>query len=274
MSSPRPRPRKISAVVSDVDGTLVRDDKSLSEVNRSVVAKLRQRGVAFALVSSRPPRGLAAVIAALDISTVVAGFNGGVIADPRLEVLEQHLLAPVVALRTVEALAARGVDAWVFSGREWFLQNPNASNVTREIRTVNFQPTVVPDFGAALETAGKIVGVSQDAGLLERCEAELSAELSGRASVARSQPYYLDITHPLANKGAALRAIARLLAVPLEEIAVIGDGPNDVAMFAPAGFSIAMGNAEAAVQRAADVVTDTNNADGFAAAMDRFILSD
>jgi Cof subfamily protein (haloacid dehalogenase superfamily) len=142
------------------------------------------------------------------------------------------------------------------------------------IRTVQFQPIVVGDFGAALDTAAKIVGVSQDPALLGRCEAELGTELSGRASVVRSQRYYLDITHSLANKGAALRSIARHLGAPLERVAVIGDGANDVAMFGQGAFSIAMGNAEPAVKRAADVVTDANDDDGFANAVERFVLAE
>ena len=172
------------------------------------------------------------------------------------------------------ALAARGVDVWVFSGRDWFLQNPDAANVARERHTVGFEPVVVRDFGAALDTAAKIVGVSQDHALVARCEAELAAELGDGASVARSQRYYLDITHALANKGAALRAIAAHLAIPLDEIAVIGDEANVLAMFGPSdGLAIAMGNAEPAVQRAADHVTGANNDGGFAEAVDRYILA-
>ena len=98
--------------------------------------------------------------------------------------------------------------------------------------------------------------------------------LDDGAFVARSQPYYLDITHPLANKGAALSEIAKLLGIPLAEIAVIGDGGNDVAMFERAGLSIAMGNASLEVQREADLVTDSNRDDGFANAIKRFVLSD
>jgi len=265
---------KISAVISDVDGTLVADDKSLPEANRLVVAKLTEAGIAFALISSRPPRGMAAVIEALDVPLVLAGFNGGVISTAENEILEQHLLQPELARRTVQSLAGDGVDVWVFSGQEWFVQNADSPYVALEIRTVGFQPIVVNDFGAALDTVGKIVGVSQDPALLGRSEVGLRAELSDRATIVRSQRYYLDITHSLANKGAGVRSIAKHLAVPLEEIAVIGDGPNDVAMFEAGGLSIAMGNAEPAVQRAANFVTGANNAAGFARAMERFILAE
>ena len=80
----------------------------------------------------------------------------------------------------------------------------------------------------------------------------------------------LDITHPLANKGAALSEIAELLALPLAEIAVIGDGGNDVAMFERSGLSIAMGNGNPEVQQAADLVTDSNREEGFATALETF----
>jgi len=142
-----------------------------------------------------------------------------------------------------------------------------------EERTIGFQPTMVGNFGQSLDAANKIVGVSKEFEILAQRERDVRAALGDQATVARSQSYYLDITHPLANKGVALSEIARLLGVPLAEIAVIGDGGNDVAMFERSGLSIAMGNASPAVQRAADFVTDSNRDDGFANAVERFILS-
>jgi hydroxymethylpyrimidine pyrophosphatase-like HAD family hydrolase len=137
---------------------------------------------------------------------------------------------------------------------------------------VGFRAKVVKDLEASFDGAAKIVGVSGDFELLARCESDLRVALVADASVARSQPYYLDITHPLANKGAALSELGRLLAVPLAEIAVIGDGSNDVAMFERCGLGIAMGNAGAEVRQAADFVTESNRDDGFANAVERFIL--
>lgn len=277
MTAPRRTPAgRISAVVSDVDGTLLTDDKTLTARTRAAVAALKQRGIPFSIISSRPPRGLRMVLQALDITTPVAGFNGGVLAGPDLAVIAQHALAPDVARRAVAMFDAQdvktGVKPWVFTGQDWLVRDADAPYVALEARTVAFSPIVVADFGAALDSAAKIVGVSTDFPLLAQCEHDVGAALSDRASVARSQSYYLDITHPLANKGAALAELARLLAVPLAEIAVVGDGGNDVAMFVRAGFSIAMGNAALPVQGAADVVTDSNRNDGFAQAIERFIL--
>jgi hypothetical protein len=208
----------------------------------------------------------------LGITTPVGGFNGGVLATPDLAVIAEHLLSPEIARRAVEMLNARGAQVWIFSGQDWLVRHSDEPYVALEERTVGFAPTIVEAFGLALDTTAKIVGVSKNFELLEQCERDVRAVLADQASVARSQPYYLDITHPLANKGVALSEIAKLLGVPLAEIAAIGDGGNDVAMFERSGLSIAMGNASLEVQRAADFVTDSNSEDGFANAIERFIL--
>jgi Cof subfamily protein (haloacid dehalogenase superfamily) len=272
MSRARALPFKCSAVISDVDGTLVTDDKVLTAGAEAAVARLHENGTIFSIISSRPPRGLRMLLDRLDITAPVGGFNGGVVATPDLTVLTQHLLLTEVARRAVDTLGATGIDVWVFSGQDWLLRDPDGPYVPLEVRTVGFPPTRVENFGTALDAAAKIVGVSESFDRLGQCECDLRAVLGDQACVARSQPYYLDITHPLANKGVALAEFARLLDVPLAEIAVIGDGGNDVAMFERSGLSIAMGNAGSQVQQAADFVTDSNSEDGFAHAIDRFIL--
>ena len=269
---PRVPSPKISAVVSDVDGTLVTDEKVLTERARSAVAKLQGSGIIFGVISARPPRGLLMLLGPLQITTPVIGFNGGVLADPDMATITEHLLTPEITRRAVDLLGTHGAQVWVFSGQDWLLRDADQPYVELEKRTVGFGPTIVADFGSRLDTAAKIVGVSKDFALLALCERDIAAALEGRASVVRSQAYYLDITHPLANKGVALSEFARLLAIPLAEIAVIGDGGNDVAMFERSGLSIAMGNAKPAVRQAADFVTDSNGDDGFANAIERFIL--
>jgi Cof subfamily protein (haloacid dehalogenase superfamily) len=268
----RPLPFRCSAVVSDVDGTLVTDDKTLTPRAQAAVAELRAGGIIFSIISSRPPRGLRMLLDPLGIMTPVAGFNGAILATPDLAVITEHLLMPEIARRAVDMFDAHAVQIWVFSGQEWLVRDTDAPYVGKEEHTVGFPSTMVEDFGRALDAAAKIVGVSKDFGRLAQCEIDVRTALAANASVVRSQPYYLDVTHPLANKGEALSDIAKLLSVPLAEIAVVGDGGNDVAMFERSGLSIAMGNASPQVQQAADLVTDSNGEDGFAKAIERFIL--
>ena len=118
----------------------------------------------------------------------------------------------------------------------------------------------------------KIVGVSDDRPLVERCEKDVQDAFGDTVSAARSQPYYLDVTHPQANKGVVVETLSKMLAIPADEIATIGDMPNDVLMFRKSGFSIAMGNASDEVKQQASAVTDSYNDEGFAKAIENFLL--
>ncbi|HEY4406991.1 MAG TPA: Cof-type HAD-IIB family hydrolase [Xanthobacteraceae bacterium] len=262
----------ISLVVSDVDGTLVTDDKILTERTQAAVAKLHAAEIAFAIISARPPRGLRLLIERLKITTPVTGFNGGLMTTPELLPLAQHLLSPAAARQTVEIIDAHGAQIWMFCGEDWLARDRAGPYLELEQHTIGYGPIIVEDFGRAFAAAAKIVAVSDDVDLLTRLEQHARAALADRATIARSQPYYLDFTHPLANKGVAIAELAKRLGIPENEIAVIGDGGNDIAMFERGGLSIAMGNAGPQVQGAADFVTDPNSQDGFAKAIERYVL--
>jgi Cof subfamily protein (haloacid dehalogenase superfamily) len=272
MVGPTRAQTKISLVLADVDGTLVTAEKVLTARARAAVKGLQAAGIAFAITSGRPPRGMSMLIDPLALRTPVSGFNGGILVKPDMTILEQHVLAGDVARRALEVVLHSGMDAWVYSGKDWLVRNPDAPHVAREAWTVKFAPTVVADFNAVLDSAVKIVGVSDDHGLVARCEKDAQDALGAAASAARSQPYYLDITHPDANKGNVVRTLSKLLSVPIDEIATIGDMPNDVLMFRNSGFGIAMGNASLEVQTQADAVTASYEDEGFAKAVEQFIL--
>jgi Cof subfamily protein (haloacid dehalogenase superfamily) len=263
---------KISLVLADVDGTLVTADKVLTPRARTAVKALHTAGIAFAITSGRPPRGMAMLIDPLALQTPIAGFNGGIFVEPDMTIMEEHVLAPDVARRAFELILRNGLDVWVYSGKDWLVRDRNAPHVAREQWTVKFAPTITDNFNAVLGNAVKIVGVSDDLDLVARCEKEAQDALGTGASAARSQPYYLDVTHPDANKGTVVTTLSKLLSVPTGEIATIGDMPNDVLMFGKSGLSIAMGNASRDVQARADLVTASYEDEGFAKAMEQFVL--
>jgi Cof subfamily protein (haloacid dehalogenase superfamily) len=263
---------KISLVLADVDGTLVTADKVLTSRARVAVKGLHSAGIAFAITSGRPPRGMAMLIDPLALRTPVAGFNGGIFVEPNMTIMEEHVLAADVAKSALEIILRNGMDVWVYSGKDWFVRDRNAPHVEREQWTVKFAPTVTENFNDVLGNAVKIVGVSDDHDLVARCEKDAQDALGTAASAARSQPYYLDVTHPDANKGTVVTTLARLLSVHPGEIATIGDMPNDVLMFRDSGLSIAMGNASRDVQAQANLVTASYEDEGFAKAIERFIL--
>jgi Cof subfamily protein (haloacid dehalogenase superfamily) len=264
--------RKISLVLADVDGTLVTEKKVLTDRAREAVRRLREAGIRFAITSGRPPLGMAMLLDALRLDTPTAGFNGGLFIAPDSTILEQKTLPADIAARSIELIRGHGLDAWVYRGNDWLISNADAPHVIREAFTVKFAPKVVADVGADLEDVAKVVGVSDDLERVQRCEADARAAFGSRATANRSQPYYLDVTNKDANKGAVVDYLSRYLALPAAEIATIGDQPTDVPMFKRSGFSIAMGNAPPEVKAQAGAVTDSCNDEGFARAMERFIL--
>jgi Cof subfamily protein (haloacid dehalogenase superfamily) len=262
----------IKLLIADVDGTLVTQNKVLTPRAIAAVDKLRQAGIAFAITSGRPPRGMAMLIEPLKITTPISAFNGGLFVKPDFSIIDSKTLPPDVAPQVVKTLRAGNLDVWIYRGAEWFVTSSHGPHVDREEWTVKFPPTVVQNFDGILDGAVKIVGVSDDLDAVAKCETAARHEFGDHVSAARSQPYYLDVTHPEANKGGVVRRLSKDFNIPMAQIATIGDMPNDVLMFALSGLSIAMGNASTEVQRAARRVTDTNERDGFAIAVEKFIL--
>jgi len=262
----------IAVVLADVDGTLVTQEKVLTERAVNAVKSLREHGIQCAVTSGRPPRGMAMLIEPLGLTTPISAFNGGVIVRPDMSVIEQKTIPQRLVAPAIELLLAHGLDAWLYSGADWLVRDPDAPHVHHEARTVQFAPTVVASFDG-VEDVAKIVGVSDDLKLVASATAAARERFGDHVSAAQSQPYYLDITHPQANKGEVVSYLSHALGIPAEQFATIGDMPNDVLMFARSGLSIAMGNASAEVQRAARRVTASNEDEGFAKAIERFVLS-
>jgi len=263
----------IRLFLADVDGALVTKNKVLTEAAKTAVRELDQAGIAFAITSGRPPRGMSMLIEPLKLRTAIAGFNGGVLVNPDLSVIESRTLDPVAAEQALKLILNQGLDAWVYTEDEWLVRDKKAPHVAREKWTVKFDARAVAFFtDAHLAHAVKIVGISDDLELVAISERVMQNALGETASAVRSQLYYLDVTHPQANKGTVVTTLSKLLNIPSAQIATMGDMPNDVLMFRKSGFSIAMGNASDEVKAQASAVTDSNENDGFAKAVRKFVL--
>nr|WP_321984749.1 Cof-type HAD-IIB family hydrolase [uncultured Lichenicoccus sp.] len=263
---------RIRLLVSDIDGTLVTRTKELTPAVLKMAPRLREAGVRLALVSSRPARGMDMFLQPLGIDTPRAGLNGGEILAPDGRLLAAMALDPEVARIVVETLDEHDVDSWLFAEGKWLIRRPDGPYVPQECKAVRLEPVVVESFADHYHRIGKIMGSSADYHLLERVETIVQTLLGDRVNAHRSQSYYLDVTHPDANKGSAALRLADLLGVPRSEMACIGDMSNDISMLQVAGVAIAMGNATEEVAAAAHFVTDSNEQDGWAKAMERFVL--
>ena len=259
---------RIALVVSDVDGTLLTKNKVLTDDARAAVRKLHAAGIGFTIVSSRPTIGMGFLIEPLSITLPVGAFNGSSIVDAALKPMEQHLIGADVAQRSIDVLDTFGVDIWLFTNERWYTRNPDGEYVPHEKLAIKADPTIVPDFTPHLAAACKIVGASSDPALLQRCEVAMREAVGHDATAVRSQTYYLDVTPPGHDKGTFVEAMMKRLGIPAGAVATIGDMENDLPMFARSGISFAMGNAADNVKQRATHVTDSNEQDGFARAME------
>ena len=261
----------IALVVSDVDGTLLTKDKTLTDGAKAAVRRLHDAGIGFTITSSRPTIGMRFLIEPLAITLPVGAFNGSCIVDPQLNVIEQHLIPASAARRSLDVLNEFGVDIWLFTSDLWLTRRPDGEYVPHEKRAIRADPTIVADFAPYSSVACKIVGSSADAALLQRCEVAMQQALGAEATAVRSQSYYLDVTPPGCDKGTFVQAIAKRLGISTDEVATIGDMQNDLAMFRKSGMSIAMGNATDDVKKLATHITASNEDEGFAKAIDMIL---
>jgi Cof subfamily protein (haloacid dehalogenase superfamily) len=265
--------RPIRLLLADVDGTLVTQQKVLTQQAITAVRALHDAGILFAITSGRPPRGMSMLIEPLQLSTPIAAFNGGLVVEPDMTVVEERVVPEQLVSPVIDLMDSFGLTTWIYRGPDWYVLDVKGPHVDHEAATVQFRPTPVEAFAGLTKDVAKIVGVTDDRDAIERATTACREQFGDHVSAAQSQPYYLDVTHPDANKGSVATSLSLRYDIPPEEIATIGDMPNDILMFGHSGLSIAMGNASADVQRAARRVTASNEEEGFATAVDRFILN-
>ncbi|MCU1363407.1 MAG: haloacid dehalogenase [Acidimicrobiaceae bacterium] len=262
----------IRLVLSDVDGTLVTREKDLTAEAINAVRQLNDAGILFAVTSGRPPKGLRMLIEPLRLVTPLGGFNGGLMADEKLDVLQELILDDGVVGPIIDLLLSHGLSVWVYQGTDWFVLDENGPHVARESFVCQFRPTQLEDFEGVRGDIVKIVGVSDEPAIMATATAELLHSFGDEVSATNSQTYYLDVTHRDANKGKVVAFLSKQYGIEPSQIATVGDMANDVLMFEKSGLSIAMGNASEEVKQKATFSTESNQDNGFALAIEKYIL--
>jgi Cof subfamily protein (haloacid dehalogenase superfamily) len=260
----------IRLFVSDVDGTLVRHDKSLSDGNVAAARRLVAAGVAMSLISARPPSGMLWIAEKIGLAGPFAAFNGGTVFDADGTIRSAARLDDALAADCLELIRDR-CETWLFTRGHWYAHSGEGTHPERERLSAGIEPSVRSDFSGIVSQIDKLVAVTDDAALLDTIEREAKTRFGNAANIVRSQTYYLDFTAPAANKGDGVAALASAVGVPLGEVAVAGDMDNDLPMFARAAHSYAMGQANERVRLAASEVSATNDEDGVAVAIDRLL---
>ena len=143
---------RIKLLLSDVDGTLVTMKKELTARTIDAVHRLHGAGIHFAVTSGRPPRGMEMLVDPLALSTPLSAFNGGLVVEPDMDVVEELVLPDDLVSPTIELLESFELSAWVYQGANWFVRDLDGPHVAHESGTVQFEPPVVDDIAGLTST--------------------------------------------------------------------------------------------------------------------------
>jgi Cof subfamily protein (haloacid dehalogenase superfamily) len=258
----------IRLVATDLDGTLLRPDETVSARTRAALAAVRQAGITLVLVTGRPPRSLDGIAATLGVGGVAICANGAILYDLDTgAVLDQRPLAAAAATRLIAALRAAIPGALFAVELEAGFR-----------REAGWEPSGL-NAGGQLVAAGTELATTPVAKLLVRHPdrtapelARLAAKAAGHdAVVTWSGEHLVELSAAGVTKATALQRLCRRLGIPREQVIAFGDMPNDLAMLTWAGHSVAVANAQLEVREAADEVTASNLEDGVAVVLERIL---
>lgn len=265
---------QVKLLVLDVDGTVLTSEHRINPATRRAVEDLTDRGVSVVLASSRGPAGLRHVMSELGVSGFAITYQGALICrlSPGLSGPDGTLIETRISLPTAREVfrAARreGLSIGWHAGDAWYV--PEVDAAIRSEAQITGQPPVVADLEKIREEPHKLLCIAGEPSLMPGLHGLvdlLPQECAGHFSHYN----YLEITRREANKASALEVLGRQLGVSLAEMVAIGDGENDAAMLREAGLGIAMGQAPPSVKEMADWVTESNDRNGIANAVERLV---
>jgi Cof subfamily protein (haloacid dehalogenase superfamily) len=263
-------PPNIELVVSDIDGTLITSNHEITPETKRVALELRLSGIHLCLASARPPRSIKPIARELGLRAPFAAFNGALIQLPDDQILAGSMVPPNITQRIKSIATHLGLDVWLYDHKEWWV-NQRTPFVDREAQTAGFYPRT-DGYPAQLKRENIKLTVAGTPDVILRAQERIRGELGSVVAVSRSKPRFLDVTAYGWDKGTAPKRLGQVLGVQPERIAAIGDGPNDIGMFKQAILSLAMGQAVDQVKHQARYVTASNDEDGWARGIEKYIL--
>lgn len=273
---------KIKMIGLDLDGTLLTDKKELTERTRKAVSSALEQGVVVLAATGRPWLGVPEELRNFPGMRYALTSNGARIIDTlENRVIEEHLLSPDLAKKALEICGKYDTLQEVyFDGQgyapadkmacvEKYHKNPSMCEYMRKTRIP------VKDIFELVEKENRGLDKVQAlfADMKERSQAWRELKTDSGLELVGSLKYNIEINAAGVNKGTGLVNLGRLLGIRREEIMACGDGDNDEVMLREAGLGVAMANAEEQVKAAADYVTLSNEEDGVATAIEKFVLS-
>lgn len=262
-------------IAMDLDGTLNNDQKQITEKTLQALMAAQQRGIRLVLASARPSPGLYKERDILQLQRyggILMSYNGGRIVDAATgNVLYETAMEQQVARQVLRRLESLPVTPILDDGRQFYVTDIHGYKVEYECANNRMECTQVENLADFLSFSPIKILMSVDPAVLPAVQAQIAAFLPQSLTVVQTAAFYLEVIPRRIHKGQGLLNVCKALGLDPSQTIAFGDAENDIPMLRAAGVGIAMGNASSTVKLEADYVTDTNNRDGIAAALEVFL---
>ncbi|MDP4146797.1 MAG: sugar-phosphatase [Bacillota bacterium] len=264
-------------IALDMDGTLLKEDKTISSKNFKAIQKAKSKGVKVVLATGRPVKGIEKYLKELNLvddGDFAVAFNGAVVQDTKSgEIIAKNLMTHEDLHYLTDLSKKLNVNIHALTPSECI--TPKINKYSEVEATMNAIPLHELDFYTLDKntTIVKIMMIDEEPILTEAIN-NLPAEVYEKYTVVRSAPYFLEFLNKEVNKGVGVHLLAQNLGIKQEEVICVGDAGNDIHMLEYAGLGVAMGNAFPEIKEIADYVTKSNEEDGVAHVINEFILNE
>lgn len=264
-------------IAIDMDGTLLKHDKTVSERNKEAIKAAREKGVTVVIATGRPIDGITRYLEELDMFTdndYVLSYNGGLVLKTKSREVICKIGLKGSDLHYLYDLSKKlGVNIHAFSETKGLI-TPKNSKYTEVEANINNINIIIDDY-TDIEDDHSIIKIMMidEPEVLEEAMKNLPEEVYDKYTVVRSAPHFLEFLNKDVNKGVGVEMLAKHMGITLDQVITMGDAGNDLHMIECAGMGVAMGNAVDEIKEIAQYITDTNENDGVAKAIEHLVLN-
>lgn len=270
-------PMAYEILVLDIDGTLTNSNKEISEVTKNAIMKIQERGHHVVLASGRPTPGILPVAKELkleDFQGFILSFNGAKVINCKTqEVIFQDIIQKEYLTSIYEAAVEEGVGIISYDDTSIITASKIDQYIEKESKINHMPIKVVEDFVSYIDFPINKCLLTGEPDYLAQVEQRMQKRFGDKLSVYRSEPFFLEIMPPQIDKAKSLERLLEHLQMSKEQMISCGDGYNDLTMIQYAGKGVAMANAQKEIKEAADYITRSNDEDGVAHVIDKFMLA-
>lgn len=275
----------IKAILLDIDGTLTDNKKEITPETKKALLRAQDQGIRLVIASGRPSRGIFKYGDQLDMRTnhgLFVCYNGARVVDCSTgDVYVDVTIPPETAKEVLAHMKKFDVRSVITHGSHMVVEdvyNCMIHDGDREFNVIEYESRMngyrlmeTEDLEAYTDFPVNKILTAADSDYLRTHYQEMAKPFEGRLSMMFTANFYYEFTALGINKGNALEIAMPKIGIQPEECIAFGDAENDISMLKYAGIGVAMGNAQDDVKTIADDITDDNNHDGIAKALEKYL---